>query len=92
MGLGQYIKDTRGELRHVAWPTQSQTIIFTVLVVALSVFVSLYLGLFDYIFTGAIKRVVSGGAPIEITQTLVSTSTDSAAPKVPTLSTSTNFR
>jgi preprotein translocase SecE subunit len=92
MGLGQYIKDTRGELRHVAWPTQSQTIIFTVLVVVLSVFVSLYLGLFDYIFTGAIKRIVSGGAPIEITQTPVSTSSSAVTPSAPTLSTSTNFR
>ena len=70
MGLIEYLKETRGELRHVAWPTRTQTIVFTVLVVLLSVFVSLYLGLFDYIFTGILKRVVSAtGNPIEVTST-----------------------
>jgi len=45
-GFLQYLKDTRGELRHVAWPTQTQTIVYTILVALLSVGVSLYLGLF----------------------------------------------
>ena len=56
MSFIQYIKDTRGELRHVAWPTRVQTAIFTALVVALSVAVSLYLGLFDYLFTSALSN------------------------------------
>ena len=67
-GIGQYLKDTRGELRHVAWPTRTQTIVYTVLVALLSVGVSLYLGLFDYIFTGALSRalgVSSASAPTE---------------------------
>lgn len=59
MGLIQYIKDTQGELNHVAWPTRVQTIIFTVLVIILSAFVSLYLGLFDYLFTTGLGEVVS---------------------------------
>ena len=67
MSFIQYLKDTRAELRHVAWPTQTQTIVFTVLVVALSVFVSLYLGLFDYIFTGIIERFISAGGFIQQT-------------------------
>ena len=87
MGLGQYLKDTQGELRHVAWPTRMQTIVFTVLVVVFSVFISLYLGLFDYIFTGAIKRVVeaNAGSPIQVTQAPAS----STPVQVPTFSTST---
>ena len=59
MGFIQYIKDTQGELNHVAWPTRVQTIIFTVLVIILSAFVSLYLGLFDYLFTTGLGEVVS---------------------------------
>ena len=59
MSFIDYLKDTRAELRHVAWPTQTQTIVFTVLVVAISVFVSLYLGVFDYLFTGILERFVS---------------------------------
>lgn len=57
-GFGQYLKDTRSELNHVAWPTQTQTIVYTIMVAVVSVAVSLYLGLFDYLFTGALKRVV----------------------------------
>ena len=71
----QYLKDTQAELRHVAWPTQSQTIVFTALVILVSVFISLYLGLFDYIFTGTLERVVNartGNVPPAIQ---VSTST-----------------
>ena len=89
MGLGQYLKDTRAELRHVAWPTQTQTIVYTILVIMLSIFVSLYLGFFDFLFTGILERVINGGSPIEITQQV---STSSAANTVPTLSTSTNFK
>lgn len=58
MSFFQYLKDTRGELKHVAWPTQTQTIIYTILVIALSLFVALYLGFFDYIFTTGLSRVV----------------------------------
>lgn len=58
MGLIQYIKDTRGELHHVAWPTRVQTIVFTVLVILLSIFVALYLGIFDYLFTTGLGKAV----------------------------------
>jgi len=46
-----YIKDTKGEMKHVSWPTRRQTLVFTLIVIAISVFVALFLGLFDYIFT-----------------------------------------
>lgn len=58
MGLGQYIKDTRSELNHVAWPTRVQTIVYTILVIAISLIVSLYLGFFDFLFTNGLGRVV----------------------------------
>ena len=77
MGLGQYLQDTRAELRHVAWPTQMQTIVYTVLVIAISIFISMYLGFFDFIFTSTLARAVNanGGAPTTVTQQPVSTST-----------------
>ena len=56
MSFLQYLKDTRGELRHVAWPTQTQTIVYTILVIALSILIALYLGLFDYVFTTGLSR------------------------------------
>jgi preprotein translocase SecE subunit len=68
MSIGQYLKDTRAELRHVAWPTQLQTILYTTLVVFVSIAVALYLGLFDFLFTTGLARFVAiwnGAAPTE---------------------------
>jgi preprotein translocase SecE subunit len=59
MALGQYLKDTQAELRHVAWPTRTQTIVFTVLVAIISIFTAAYLGLFDYVFTTALTNYLS---------------------------------
>lgn len=82
MGLGQYIKDTRSELNHVAWPTRLQTIIFSVLVIVISLLVSLYLGLFDFLFTNGLGRVVetlpaqpSQELPIDLSEFELSTTT-----------------
>ncbi|HEY4488301.1 MAG TPA: preprotein translocase subunit SecE [Candidatus Paceibacterota bacterium] len=82
----QYIKDTQGELRHVAWPTRTQTVVYTVLVAALSVGVALYLGLFDFLFTTSLTRFISAlpelGTPapaIEI-ETAPATSAEVAPP------------
>ena len=58
MSFIQYLKDTRGELHHVAWPTRTQTILYTVIVMAISVFVAFYLGLFDFIFTTGLSRII----------------------------------
>ncbi len=58
MGLMQYLQETRTELNHVSWPTRTQTSIFTALVISLSILVSLYLGVFDYIFTNALSRAL----------------------------------
>ena len=58
MSFLQYLKDTRGELHHVAWPTRLQTIIYTIIVIALSLFVAAYLGFFDYVFTTGLGRTL----------------------------------
>ncbi len=57
MGFITYLKETRGELKHVSWPTRRQTIVFTALVVLLSVATAAFLGVFDFIFTYALERV-----------------------------------
>jgi len=50
MRLIQYIKDVKGELRHVSWPTKRQTVYFTALVVVISIATAYYLGFFDFVF------------------------------------------
>lgn len=52
----EYIKESKGELSHVTWPTRRQAVAFTVLVIVLSVLTSLYLGLFDTLFTTLIEK------------------------------------
>lgn len=46
-----YLKDVRGELEHVSWPTRRQTTAYTLLVIGISLFVAAYLGVFDALFT-----------------------------------------
>ena len=58
MSLETYIKETKGELKHVTWPTRQQTINFTIVVMALAVFVGVMLGFFDFIFTSLLKMFV----------------------------------
>lgn len=53
--LGNYLRDTAAEMKHVSWPTQSQALVFTALVIGVSVIVALFLGAFDYIFTGILN-------------------------------------
>jgi len=53
--LGEYLKETKGELKHVSWPTKNQAILFTVIVVVFSIVVAIFLGAFDYLFTLAVK-------------------------------------
>ena len=58
MSLISYLKDTQGELKHVSWPTRGQAIGFTIVVVIVSVFVSFYLGLFDYLLHQGLTKFV----------------------------------
>lgn len=53
-----YIKESRSEIQHVSWPTKKQTIAYTILVLTISLFVSLYLGFFDFIFTKILEKII----------------------------------
>lgn len=59
MKIVEYIRDTKGELKHVSWPTRRQAIAFTMIVIVLSLSVSIYLGLLDALFSEILKLVVS---------------------------------
>jgi preprotein translocase subunit SecE len=53
-----YFKDVRAELRHVSWPTRQQTIVYTVVVVAVSLGTATYLGLWDYLLSALIQHII----------------------------------
>lgn len=56
--LINYLRDTAAEMKHVSWPTQMQTITYTALVIAVSAFVAVFLGAFDYLFTELLNIVI----------------------------------
>lgn len=58
MGIIKYIKETGAEMKHVSWPTKKQSLIYTLLIIAISLFVAAYLGLFDWIFIKLIELFV----------------------------------
>lgn len=46
-----YLKDTAAELKHVSWPTHTQSVVYTALVIGISIFIALFVGLFDFGFS-----------------------------------------
>ncbi|KKU70106.1 MAG: Preprotein translocase, SecE subunit [Parcubacteria group bacterium GW2011_GWA2_47_21] len=59
MKLLDYIKETRVELKHVSWPTRRQTLVFTAVVIVISILTALFLGAFDFLFTKGIEKLIS---------------------------------
>lgn len=53
-----YLKDVRAEMRHVTWPTRRQAIVYTGVVIVVSLVTAGYLGIWDYLFTAIIQRII----------------------------------
>lgn len=49
-----YLKETQEEVKRVSWPTRKQAIVYTALVVGISVVIGLYAGIFDFVFSRAL--------------------------------------
>lgn len=58
MKIIDYLRDVKGELRHVNFPTRHQTIAITVLVITISILTAYFLGAFDFLFTKALDLFV----------------------------------
>ena len=57
MKITEYLKEVKAEMVHVTFPTRKETSWFTLLVIAISIGVALYLGLFDYLFKLGLQKV-----------------------------------
>jgi len=53
-----FIRDVRSELRKVAWPTSRETVNLTVVVIALSVAMGVFLGGGDFIFQKQYRNLI----------------------------------
>ncbi len=53
-----YLRDVRGEMQHVSWPTQRQAIAYSLLVIGISLFVAMLLGAFDFVFSSIAEKFI----------------------------------
>lgn len=53
-----YFRDVRSEMKHVSWPSRRTTILYTIIVIAVSLALAVYLGLLDYIFRFIITEII----------------------------------
>ena len=59
MGIANYINETKAEMKHVSWPTRGEAIMYTVLVIVLSLALAAYLGFFDALFAAGITQLLT---------------------------------
>lgn len=57
--ITEYFKEIRAELKHVVWPSKNQTIFYTLIVIVLSILVAYFLGVFDFIFSKGLEKIIS---------------------------------
>jgi preprotein translocase subunit SecE len=55
----KFLGEVKGELKHVSWPTKHQAWSYTILVILISLFVAVYLGAFDWLFTRIVNFIIS---------------------------------
>ena len=56
--LTEYLKDTRGEIRKTSWPTREQATKLTLIVLAVTAVMAIFLGAFDFIFAQIMRALV----------------------------------
>ena len=57
--ITEYFKETKTELKHVIWPSKSQTFYYTLIVIVLSFIIAYYLGIFDFIFSKGLEKIIA---------------------------------
>lgn len=57
--ITEYLKDTRGEIRKVSWPTRKQLTNLTLIVLAVTTAMALFLGALDFTFAQLVSLLVS---------------------------------
>ena len=55
--ITNYFRATLAEMKHVVWPTQWQTLIYSALVIGISAAVAVFIFMFDRIFTELLSMI-----------------------------------
>lgn len=56
--LVRYVRETRGELRKVTWPTRQESQRLTAIVLGVTAVMAIFLGLLDFLFSNSIQALV----------------------------------
>ncbi len=56
--LVRYLKETRAEIRKVTWPTREEATNLTLIVLAVTIAMAIFLGAVDFIFQNLIRLLV----------------------------------
>lgn len=54
----RYLKETRAELKKVSWPSRQEATNLSLIVIAVTAFMALLLGLIDYIFAKLFELIL----------------------------------
>ena len=54
-----YIREVKAEFAHIAWPTSKQVVVYTMLVLAISAVVAVYLGGLDFVFKLFVQNILA---------------------------------
>jgi preprotein translocase subunit SecE len=55
----RYVRETRGEIRKVTWPTRQESQRLTAIVLGVTALMALFLGVLDFIFSNTVQGLVS---------------------------------
>jgi len=56
--LFTYLRNVRSELAHVTWPSTRKAVSYTLIVIGISAFTAVFVGILDFIFTSAVGHFV----------------------------------
>ena len=54
----RYVRETRGEIRKVTWPTRQESQRLTAIVLGVTALMALFLGVLDFMFSNAVQGLV----------------------------------
>jgi len=57
--LADYLRESVAEMKKVAWPTKKETYNYTILVIAVSLGVAIFLGVLDFLFNEGFQLLIN---------------------------------
>jgi len=55
----KYLHEAKQELQKVAWPTQKQTVRYSIIIVVISVILAIYFGFADFLLNLGLEKLIS---------------------------------